>query len=151
MKRITSVFSLGAFSVLMACNGSTNPLEADLFDNVRNINDGTYDRQIAANEAEAARIARSNSARQSSINSLNSQKSANSSTIAKLRGEIASAKGELSSVRAGLGGDQAKLARASQLDQQLRAVDADARAGLDPSLVRKELSRIRSSIRALSS
>ncbi|MCY4179464.1 MAG: hypothetical protein OXC60_04890 [Litoreibacter sp.] len=151
MKRLSSVFSVSALSVLVACNGSTNPLEADLFDNIRNINDGTYDRQIAANEAEAARIARSNSARQSSINSLNAQKNANSSTIARLRGEIASARSELSSVRAGLGGDQAKLARANQLDQQLRAVDADARAGLNPSLVRKELTRIRSSIRALSS
>jgi|GEM_PF-2089750 len=150
MFRFPHIIGLGAVSFIMGCSGSTDPLEADLFDNVRNINSGEYDRQIAAGEAEAAKIANANNDRQRSISSLNNQRNANANQIASLRAEIASARAELSAVRGRVANDPGKLARANALDEQLRAVDADARAGASASIVSNELKRIRRSVRALS-
>ncbi|GFE64084.1 hypothetical protein [Litoreibacter roseus] len=151
MKPVSILTFCVAAAGLAGCTGSTDPSEAGLFDNIRNINTGEYDRQIAQNEAEAARITRENQARQSSINSLNRQKASNASTISSLRREIAALQSQLSSLRADAGSDAGKLAQINQLENQLVEVRSDANNGASAGIVRAELGRIRSAVRALSS
>lgn len=138
-------------AALAGCTGSTDPTEATVFDNIRNINSGEYDRQIAAKEAEADAIVAANEARQRNISSLEGQRAANAETIAALRAEIAQLQAEAAAVRASAGSDAATIQQIDRIDTQLVAVRNDVDAGADPAVVRNELGRIRSAIRALSS
>ena len=153
---IASKTTLGALLItsgllLGACTGETDPSKAGFFDNINNLNTGEYDRQIAAGEATAAGIARDNQRRQASVNSLNAQKSANSATANRLRGQISAARSDLSAARAKAGGDPAKLARLRQLEGQISSVQKASASGGSDAVLRRELSSIRSSIRAVSS
>lgn len=144
---VACVFAVTA--ALSGCTGSTNPAEAGLFDNIRNLNTGEYDRQIAAKEAEAAAIARSNASMQAGITSMESQSRANTSAIASLRAEIASLRAEASAARVRIGSDSVRLGQLDRLEGQISAIEADANAGADPSVLRAEIKRNRAAIRAL--
>lgn len=141
-----------AFGVLLlaGCEGETDPSKANLFDNLRNIETGEYDRQIAANDAEAERIIASNNAAQRKINSLGSQKASNSQDIASLRSEISALKLRLNALKSSSAG-QTNAAKVSALETQMRAVERDLDAGGSPSTLRSELRQISSAISAFSS
>jgi chromosome segregation ATPase len=149
MRKTASLFLLGSAIGLSACTGSTDPTTATLFDNIRNLQTGEYDRQIAAKDAEAAAIIANNRAAQSRISGLESQSASNSQTIAALRAQIASVRGQASAARAAVAGDPAKLARLAQLESQINAVQADVNSGADPAVARAELNRVSAAIRAL--
>jgi uncharacterized coiled-coil protein SlyX len=149
MKKTAFVFLLGSGLGLVACTGSTDPTTANIFDNVRNLQSGEYDRQIAAKDAEAAAIIANNRASQSRISGLESQSASNSQTIAALRSQIASVRGQASAARAAVAGDPAKLAQLTQLENQINAVQSDVNSGADPSVARAELNRVSAAIRAL--
>lgn len=149
--KLRGVALLASAALLGACTGSTDPTTASLFDNIRNINTGEYDRQIAAKEAEAAAIARSNQQRERSIASLERERSQNASVIAQLRAEIEAVRQEAAVIRGQIAGDSAKIEQLGRLETQLTAVRADVDAGVDPAVARAEVRRIRSAIRALSS
>lgn len=135
--------------LLAGCTGETDPSKAGLFDNINNISSGEYDSQIAATEAEAARIVRDNQSKQSSIAGLNSQKSANSATVNRLRAQIASAQYELNSARSKVSGDAAKTAQLNNLQGQLSSIQKASASGGTSSVLSAELSGIRRSIRLL--
>lgn len=139
---------LAASSLLAGCSGSTDPATAHLFDNVQNLNSGEYDRQIAAKESEAAAIARSNRTMEANVTAMQGQARQNDATIAALRAEIAAARVDASAMRLRVSGDPAKAERLSQLEGQIVAVEADSATG-DATVLRGELARIRSAIRAL--
>jgi len=149
MKKTAFVLLLGSGLGLTACTGSTDPATANIFDNVRNLQSGEYDRQIAAKDAEAAAIIANNRASQSRISGLESQSASNSQTISALRSQIASVRGQASAARASVAGDPAKLARLTQLESQINAVQSDVNSGADPSVARAELNRVSAAIRAL--
>lgn len=130
------------------CTGSTDPATATLFDNIANISSGEYENQLAAKEAEAASIVRANNARSAQISSLERQQSANSSQISALRRQIASVEADIDRARSSA--SPAEAAKLDALAVQVRAVEADANNGADPSVVRGELSRISAAVRALS-
>lgn len=136
--------------LLAGCEGETDPSKANIFDNLRNIETGEYDRQIAANDAEVERIIASNNAAQRNINSLEAQKASNSREIASLRSEIASLKSRLSALRSSSAG-QANAAQVSALEGQVKAIEADLNAGASPKTLRSELRNISAAISAFSS
>jgi len=138
-----------ALLVLAGCTGSTDPATATLFDNIHNLQTGEYDRQIAVKDAEAAAIISNNNAAQARINAKEGQVAANSSAIAALRGQIAAARSAAAAVRPRIADDPAKLARLTQLESQLSAVEGDIDAGADPAVARAEISRVSAAIRAL--
>ncbi|OYU17398.1 MAG: hypothetical protein CFE34_15905 [Rhodobacteraceae bacterium PARR1] len=138
-----------AAAALSGCTGTTNPAEAGLFDNIHNLNTGEYDRQIAAKEAEAAAITRSNTSMQAGINSMEAQTQANASAIASIRAELASLRSEASAARAKVGSDPVRLGKLDRLDGQIAAIQADASGGGDPSALRAEIARTRAAVRAL--
>ncbi len=140
------IIATAALLAAGACTGSVDPQTATVFDNIRNINSGEYDRQIAVKEAEAAAIVQANDARRSNIASLDQQRQANAGQIAALRSEIAAVQAEIARARAA-GADAAQIDR---LSSQVNAVQADASGGADATVVRSELSRIRAAVRALS-
>lgn len=149
MTKTASLLLLGSVFGLAACTGSTNPTTATLFDNVRNLQTGEYDRQIAVKDSEAAAIIANNRAAESRISGLQAQSAANSRSIASLRSQIAAVRAEASAARAAVAGDPAKLSRLSQLEGQINAVQADANAGADPAVAQAELRRVSAAIRAL--
>lgn len=137
-----------AMLIVAGCTGSTDPATATLFDNISNLSSGEYDNQLAAKEAEAASIVQANAARQSQISALESQRSANSAQINSLRSQIASVEAEISRARSSA--TPAQSAQLDALEVQVRAVEVEANNGADPSIVRSELGRISSAVRALS-
>lgn len=141
--------ALGVF-LLAGCEGETDPAKANLFDNLRNIETGEYDRQIAANDAEVERIIASNNQAQRNINSLEAQKASNSREIASLRSEIKSLKSRLSALKSSAAG-QANPAKVSALESQVKAIEVDLNSGASPSTLRAELRQISSAISAFSS
>ncbi|WP_299845586.1 hypothetical protein [uncultured Roseovarius sp.] len=152
MKKIAISLSTMSALALANCTGATDPADATFFDNLVNTQKGgVYDQQIAAKEAEAAAIARSNSNTRTRINSLESQRKNNAATIASLRGQVSSVRAEIANARAKLAGDEAARARLAQLDRQAVAVQNDVDNGGDPGVARKELDQIRSTVRLLSS
>lgn len=149
MTKTASLLVFGSAIVLAACTGSTDPTTATLFDNIRNLQTGEYDRQIAAKDAEAAAIIANNRAAESRISGLQAQSAANSRAIASLRSQIAAVRAEASAARAAVAGDPAKLSRLSQLEGQINAVQSDVNAGADPAVAQAELRRVSAAIRAL--
>ena len=133
---------------LAGCTGSTDPATATLFDNVRNLNSGEYDRQIYAKRAEANSIIAANDRSRANIARMESQRSANASTIASLRGQVASLRSQIASAKASNPGAAAQL---NALNSQVSAVQSDVSAGGDPSVASAELARIRRAVVALSS
>ncbi|WP_391480707.1 hypothetical protein [Nereida sp. NH-UV-3] len=136
--------------LLAGCEGETDPSKANIFDNLRNIETGEYDRQISTNDAEVERIIASNNAAQRNINSLETQEASNSREIGLLRSEIASLKTRLSALRSSSAG-QANGLHVSALEDQVTAVEADFNAGANPKTLRSELRNISAAISALSS
>lgn len=135
---------------LAGCTGSTNPETATLFDNINNLNSGEYDRQIAANKAQADAISANNAASERRIAGLRNQRAANNNQIASLRSQVASTRQAAASARSRVAGDAGKTARLSQLEAQLSAVSAEVNSGAaDPGVASSELRRIRSAIAAL--
>ena len=59
--------------MLAGCAGEINPAKASLFDNLRNISSGEYDRQISEQNAEVEKIIASNKASRKNISSLETQ------------------------------------------------------------------------------
>lgn len=150
MNLLSKIWVVPACCGLVACTGDTDPLTANVFDNIANIESGEYDNQIAAREAEAQAIINANNQSRGRINNLENQRAANVSTIASLRGDIATARAEIAQARARLAGNQAATARLAQLEGQVSAVQSDASSGGDPTVARAELGRIRAAVRALS-
>lgn len=141
---------LTSLVVVAGCTGSTNPETATLFDNINNLKTGEYDRQIAANRAEADAILRNNAASQSRISSLEGQRSANLQELASLKNQISALKQTAAMTRASAAGNPAKLAKVSALEGQLTALSAEVNSGsADISTSRAELSRIRAALNAL--
>lgn len=139
-----------ALAILLAgCTGSTNPADAGLFDNIRNLESGEYDRQIAAKEAEAAAITRANASLQADNNAKQATTQSNSALIAKLRAEISALRAESSSIRSKIAGDPDRIGQLDRLDGQITAVEADLTNGADPSVLSGEMQRLRTAIRAL--
>ena len=136
-------------AALSGCTGTTNPAEAGLFDNIRNLNSGEYDRQIAAKEAEAAAITRSNASMQAGINAMETQTQANASSIASLKAELASLRAEAAAARAKVGSDPVRAGKLDRLDSQIAAMQADVSGSGDPAALRAEMARTRAAIRAL--
>lgn len=136
--------------VLAGCSGSTDPETAHLFDNVKNLNNGEYDRQIASKDAEAAAIVRQNNAASARISTLRSQSASNSAEIKALTSQISSLRAQTSSLRGKFSNQPDKLAQLNQLDGQLVQIRADVGAGTSPSVARAELNRVSAAIRALS-
>ncbi len=151
MKTFSFVAGALALGFLSGCTGSTNPADAHLFDNIRNLNSGEYDRQIAEKDRQAAEIVRNNNASRSRIASLESQRSQNSRTLGALQSDISSARRSAAAARNRVAGDPAKSQQLSQLESQISAVQSDVNSGADPSVARSELRRINSAINALGS
>lgn len=147
-KRMTILLLTGSIA---GCTGSTDPTSATLFDNIQNLNSGEYDRQVRDANTEAARISQENRAQQGTIASLENQSAANQQTIQSLRGEISSLRSSIDGARAQAAGDAEKLGKLTQLDTQLRAVDASLVSGGDTAVARREVGQVRSAFRALSS
>ena len=148
LKALT-ISALGCM-LLAGCEGETDPSKANIFDNLRNIETGEYDRQIATNDAEVERIISSNRAVRRDINTLETQKVSNSSEIASLRREIASLKTRLNALRSSSAG-QANAGQISALEGQVKAIEADFNAGASPKTLRSELQNISAAISAFSS
>lgn len=149
--RLKSVFSSAIGCILLAgCEGETDPSKANIFDNLRNIDTGEYNRQIAANESEVERIIASNNAAQRNINSLEANKTSNSREIASLRSEIAMLRSRLSALRSSAVG-KTNAAQVSALEGQVTAVEADLDAGASPKTLRSELRNLSTAISAFSS
>lgn len=143
----TLVLSAAAVTLLLAgCTGSTNPADAGLFDNIRNLQSGEYDRQIAAKEAEAAAITRANATIAADNSAMQAQSASNTALIAQLRAEIQALRAESSALRSNASVDKAQLDR---IDGQITAVEADLANGGDPSVLSAEMRRLRMAIRAL--
>ncbi|WP_444462154.1 hypothetical protein [Rhodobacter capsulatus] len=149
MTRFLFALLLPGAVILSGCSGSTDPETAHLFDNMRNLNNGEYDRQIAAKDAEAAAIIRNNNSAQARIGGLQSQTASNAQAIASLKSQIAAVRGEAAAARAQVAGNPAKLAQLNALEGQINAVQADVEAGGDIAVTRAELRRLSASIRAL--
>ena len=148
---LSIAIAAGMMLVLAGCMGSTNPETASLLDNIKNLSSGEYDRQIAANQAEAAAIKRNNTTAQSEIAGLETQKRANASAIASMRSQIARTRQSASAARAAAAGNQARLDQVSALDAQLAAVSEEVNAGTaDPAITQDELRRIRAAYHAIS-
>lgn len=143
-------FSASAFA-LANCTGTTDPRDANIFDNVANLSSGEYDRQIEAKNREADAIIAANNATQGRIQNLEGQRAANAAAISSLRGEVASLRAQIAAARASAAGDPAKTAQLAALESQAVAVERDVSGGGDASIARAELGRIRSAVRALSS
>lgn len=143
MLALMPLFALG----LTACTGSTDPATATLFDNVRNINSGEYTRQINAKQAEANAITAANNRARANIGGMESQRAANASTIASLRGQAAALRSQIDSAKATNPGASSQL---NALSSQVSAVQSDLSSGGDPAVAAAELRRIRSAVRALS-
>ncbi len=142
---------LTAAAGLAGCTGSTDPETAGLFDNIRNLQTGEYDRQIAAKDAQASAIIANNNAAQSRISGMQRQASANRSQISALRSQIASTRALASNARSKVAGDPVKTARLQQLEGQITAIQSDVNSGGDPAVSRAELNRVSAAIRALTS
>lgn len=152
MKAMKVTYFMGAvlgLAGLAGCTGSTDPATANLFDNVRNLQTGEYDRQIAAKDAQVSAILANNRAAESRIGGLSAQSKANSQKIAALRSQIAAARQEAAVARGKVAGDPAKLARLDQLENQISAVQSDVERGSDPGVAQAELARVSAAIRAL--
>ncbi len=148
--RKMQIFGAAAVAALLSgCTGSTNPADAGLFDNIRNLESGEYDRQIAAKEAEAAAITRANASLQADNSAKQARTQANAALIAQLQAEIRSLRAESSAIRTRIAADPDRITELDRLDGQITAVEADLAAGGDPNVLSGEMRRLRSAIRAL--
>lgn len=143
------MFACLASAAVAGCTGSTDPATASLFDNVRNLQTGEYDRQIAAKDAEVSAILANNRAAESRISGLSAQSRSNNATIAALRSQIAAVRQQAAVARGKVAGDPAKLVRLGQLENQISAVQADVDRGSDAGVAQAELARVSAAIRAL--
>ena len=136
---------------LTGCTGSTDPAEAGLFDNIKNLSTGEYDRQIAEKDAQAAAIIANNNASQARINQKRSQSAANSGEIQALRNQLNKVQAQASAARAQVASDPVKLQKLNALDGQLRGIRSDVNSGAVSSATRSELNRVSAAISALTS
>lgn len=67
------LIAISGLTMLAGCAGEINPAKASLFDNLRNISSGEYDRQISEQNAEVEKIIASNKAARENISSLETQ------------------------------------------------------------------------------
>ncbi len=148
-KRIIFPVVATGFLLSGCVTGDTNPATAGLFDNINNLRSGEYDRQIRAKDAEAAAITAANNRSQSNVAALRSERASNAALISSLRAEIAGVRQEISRVRARVRSDPSKVSRLSQFERQLGGVEADVNRGNVSQATSRELSTIRSSVRAL--
>ncbi|WP_298849007.1 hypothetical protein [uncultured Ruegeria sp.] len=148
--RFSKPAMLVSLIAVAGCTGSTDPTTATLFDNINNLNSGEYDRQIAQNKAQADAILAQNKAAEQRNAQLAAQRDANQSEINALRKQIADVKAQGAKARAASASDPVKLQQVQALDKQLSAVERDVSSGASASVVRSELSRIKSAYRALS-
>lgn len=151
-KRMLKTLALGLCGFgLAGCTGSTDPAEAGLFDNIKNLNSGEYDRQIAEKDAQAASIIANNNASQRRIDAKKRQSASNSGEISALRGQIAKVRAQASAARSRIGSDPAKVQRLNALESQLNGIQTDVNAGAVSSATRSELNRVSAAISALTS
>ena len=144
------LFVLGpALIVLASCSGSTDPTNANVFDNMQNLQSGEYDRQIAVKDQEVAAIVANNQASEVRISGLSARSDANARQIAALRAKISAVRGEAAAARAKFSDDPAKLTILSNLENQITAVQADVDQGSDAAVAQAELARVSAAIRAL--
>lgn len=135
--------------VLVGCVGETDPSKANIFDNIRNIETGEYDRQIEANDAEVERIIARNKAAERNISSLEKQQSFNSREIDSLRIELEALKSRLNALRNSSAG-KSNATQVSVLERQVEAIESDLTSGASPKTLRSELRNISAAISALS-
>lgn len=151
IKHLSKGLLLASVVGLAGCTGSTNPETAHLFDNIRNLQTGEYDRQIAAKDAQAQAIIANNRASEARIGQMQRQASSNSAQISALRSQISSVRAEAATARSRVAGDPAKSAQLNRLEGQITAIQADVNAGGDPAVSRRELNQVSAAIRALTS
>lgn len=140
---------LAVLTGLTACTGSTNPETATLFDNIRNLSSGEYDRQIAQLDAQSDAVIRQNRASEANIARLENTRAANSAEISNLRAQLAQVRAEAAAARSRVANDPAKLRQINALDSQINQVARDIDQGGDPTVLRNELQRIRNTVRAV--
>jgi hypothetical protein len=147
-KTLVSSLILGSIFVA-GCSGNTNPAEANLFENIYNLNNGVYDGQIASKEAQAAAIVNKNAATKKNIAAQQTQTGANAALIAALSEEIRKLQAQASSLRSGAANDPAKLKKISIIDMQISEVSSDLNGGGNPAVLRNEVAQIKAAISAL--
>jgi len=150
MKVKSLIVTVLGCTVLVGCVGETDPSKANIFDNLRNIETGEYDRQIEANDAEVERIIARNKAAERNISSLEKQQTFNSREIDSLRIELEALKSRLNALRSSSAG-KSNATQVSVLERQVEAIEADLNAGASPKTLRSELRNISAAISALSS
>lgn len=141
--------SLGLIA-MAGCTGSTNPETAGLFDNIRNLNSGEYDRQIAQNRSQAEAILANNRAAEARIAQNERQRAANETQLAALRRQAANARAEANQARARVAGNPAQEQRINALITQISAIERDiAEKTVEPTSASRELNQISALIRTI--
>ena len=150
MRHMTfAVVSLGLVA-LAGCTGSTNPETAGLFDNMRNLSSGEYDRQIAQNRSQAEAILANNRAAEARIGQMERQRAANESQLASLRRQAANTRAQANQARARVAGNPEQEQRVSALITQISAIEQEIAAGtVEPTSAARELNQISALIRTI--
>lgn len=145
------LIAAGLVGSLAGCTGSTDPETASLFDNIKNLNSGEYDRQIAEKDREAQAIIANNQASQRRIASKERQVSSNAGEISGLRSRLSQVKAQAAAARVKVASDPAKAQRLNALEAQLSGIQSDVNSGAVSAATRSELNRVSSAISALTS
>lgn len=145
------LMAAGLVGALAGCTGSTDPETASLFDNIKNLNSGEYDRQIAEKDREAQAIIANNQASQRRIDSKERQVSSNAGEISALKSQLSQVKAQAAAARAKVASDPAKVQRLNALEAQLSGIQSDVNMGSVSAATRSELSRVSLAISALTS
>jgi chromosome segregation ATPase len=150
MRHMTLAAASLGLVALAGCTGSTNPETAGLFDNIRNLNSGEYDRQIAQNRSQAQAILANNRAAEARIGQMERQRSANETQLAALRRQAADARAQANQARARVAGNPAQEQRVNALITQISAIEQDINSGtVEPASASRELNQITALIRTI--
>ncbi len=150
MRHMTFAAASLGLVAMAGCTGSTNPETAGLFDNIRNLNSGEYDRQIAQNRSQAEAILANNRAAEARIGQMERQRAANETQLAALRRQAANARAQANQARARVAGNPEQEQRVNALITQISAIEQDIAAGtVEPASASRELNQISALIRTI--
>lgn len=150
MRHMTLAAASLGLVAMAGCTGSTNPETAGLFDNIRNLNSGEYDRQIAQNRSQAEAILANNRAAEARIGQMERQRAANETQLAALRRQAANARAQANQARARVAGNPEQEQRVNALITQISAIEQDIAAGtVEPASASRELNQISALIRTI--
>lgn len=144
------ISAVALIAALAGCTGSTDPYEAGLLDNIRNLGTGEYGRQVQDLDRQTASAAAEIESNQAALDAERQAQSANAAELSRLRQQIASVQSDIDKALAKISAEDTRRPELVKLKGNAAQIHQAVASGSPPSNASAQIDSIRASLRALS-